>query len=72
MSKGLNQIAGPTRFEIVKHRVESKTGGLGYWGAVDALERIEQRKAEIFRNEQAVLNAKPLPYTKEIAKEFYD
>ena len=46
MSKGLRNISnGETRREVIKRRLNSNSGGLGYLAAIDA-DKKEKEKAQ--------------------------
>jgi len=51
MSKGLRNMTEKERKEAIKRRINSRTGGIGYWAAVDAIKEKEKEK-EKENNEQ--------------------
>jgi len=42
MSKGLKSYTEDVRIKIILKRIQSNSGGLGFWGAVDALKKVKK------------------------------
>ena len=44
MSKGIRCFEPKDRVRVIQHRLQQKTKGLGYWGTMDASERMKGKK----------------------------
>lgn len=47
MSKGLRNYPEKQRISVIERRIKSKTKGLGYWAAVDALSKVSAYKLSL-------------------------
>ena len=61
MTKSIRSYPQPERRNVISRRLERKSGGLGYWGAMDARERQgEVKKVEVVAEEPSKETAEPL------------
>lgn len=44
MSKSIRSFDPKDRIHVIQHRLNQKTKGLGYWGAMDAAERMKMKQ----------------------------
>jgi len=47
MSKSIKSIPVDVRFVAIQRRIRNKTGGLGFWAAVDAARRLGQKVEDL-------------------------
>jgi hypothetical protein len=43
VSKSIRSFEPSKRLSVIQHRLQQKTKGLGYWGAMDASEKMKQK-----------------------------
>lgn len=51
MSKSLRSMTKEERVKVIDRRLRNKNGGNGYWAAVDAKKKIEEKSNAVLHNQ---------------------